>query len=94
MGIMGTTYNINRHLFFAGLLLIILGIVLTMIIPLLLLPSLTNNTQIEHSGVAIVIIGPLPIIVSWGSLGPYLLVLVIIILIVLFLMFLVLKIPR
>ena len=69
----------SNKLVVLGFMLIFLGVILALIIPLLLLTS----GEVKHSGVAVIIIGPLPLIFSWGELSSQLLIIAIVILAIL-----------
>lgn len=76
-----TNGYIDRKLFIAGLLLILLSIILIVVVPLLIAAKQVNT---KYSGIAIVVIGPLPLILSWGDLNLYIPVMALILLIIMF----------
>ena len=79
-----TNGYIDKRLFIAGLLLILLSIALILVIPLLITASQVNA---RHSGIAIVVIGPLPLILSWGDLNLYIPIIAVVLLIIMFILF-------
>ncbi|HIQ02885.1 MAG TPA: hypothetical protein EYH40_00520 [Desulfurococcales archaeon] len=74
---------IDKRLFIIGLLLILFSVTLILVIPLLIT---ANQVNTRYSGIAIVVIGPLPLILSWGDLNLYIPIIVVVLLIIIFIL--------